>query len=50
MKSRRLWDLVPVGAKNFLLQMVLKDTWSKKRAPVVLAPKSFRQMYRERKG
>ncbi|CAN5917826.1 LutB/LldF family L-lactate oxidation iron-sulfur protein [soil metagenome] len=50
MKSRRLWDLVPSAAKNFLLRMVLKDTWSKKRSPVTLAPKSFRQLYKERKN
>lgn len=49
MKSRRLWDLVPTAAKNFVLRTVLKDTWSKKRVPVVIAPKSFRQLYRERK-
>jgi L-lactate dehydrogenase complex protein LldF len=48
MKSRRLWDLLPVSAKNLLLRMVLKDTWSKKRAPVTIAPKSFRRMWKER--
>jgi L-lactate dehydrogenase complex protein LldF len=47
MKNRRLWDLIPAKAKNFLLRMVLKETWNKKRASVTIAPKSFRQLWKE---
>lgn len=50
MKSRRLMNLVPARLKSFLLKMVLKSTWSKKRTPLTVAPKSFNQLWKERKA
>ncbi|MDX5482106.1 MAG: [Fe-S]-binding protein, partial [Hymenobacteraceae bacterium] len=49
MKSRTLLNLAPSGVKNFVLKQVLKDTWSKRREPVKVAPKSFNQLWKERK-
>jgi len=48
MKSRRLMNLAPAGIKNFVLKQVMKDTWSKRREPVKVAPKSFHQLWKER--
>lgn len=50
MKSRTLLNLAPAGVKNFVLKQVLKDTWSKRREPIQVAPKSFNQLWKERKG
>jgi L-lactate dehydrogenase complex protein LldF len=50
MKSRRLLNMAPAGVKNFVLKQVLKDTWSKRREPVKVAPKSFNQLWKEREG
>src|SRR5690606_4878640 len=49
MKSRRLLNLAPTSLKNYVLKYVLKDTWSKRREPLVLPPKSFNQLWKERK-
>ncbi|MHC2993163.1 [Fe-S]-binding protein [Pontibacter sp. HJ8] len=50
MKSRTLLNMAPAGVKNFVLKQVLKDTWSKRREPLKVAPKSFNQLWKERKG
>ena len=50
MKTRRLLNMAPAGVKNFVLKQVLKDTWSKRREPVKVAPKSFNQLWKEREG
>ncbi|PKV67440.1 LutB/LldF family L-lactate oxidation iron-sulfur protein [Pontibacter ramchanderi] len=50
MKSRKLLNMAPAGVKNFVLKQVLKDTWSKRREPIKVAPKSFNQLWREREG
>ncbi len=47
MKNRRLMDLVPVKLKNMALKMVLKDTWSRKREPLQVAPRSFGKLWKE---
>jgi L-lactate dehydrogenase complex protein LldF len=47
MKNRRMMDLVPVKLKNMALKMVLKDTWSRKREPLQVAPKSFGKLWKE---
>ncbi|MBD1397227.1 iron-sulfur cluster-binding protein [Pontibacter sp. JH31] len=48
MKSRKLLNMAPAGVKNFVLKQVLKDTWSKRREPLQVAPKSFNQLWKER--
>lgn len=48
MKSRTLLNLAPAFAKNFVLKQVLKDTWSKRREPLHVPPKSFNQLWKER--
>ncbi|MDX5420576.1 MAG: LutB/LldF family L-lactate oxidation iron-sulfur protein [Hymenobacteraceae bacterium] len=50
MKSRKLLNMAPAGIKNFVLKQVLKDTWSKRREPIKVAPKSFNQLWKEREG
>jgi L-lactate dehydrogenase complex protein LldF len=50
MKSRKLLNMAPAGVKNFVLKQVLKDTWSKRREPLKVAPKSFNQLWKEREG
>ena len=47
MKNRRMMDLVPAKVKNMALRMILKDTWSRKREPLQVAPKSFGKLYKE---
>ncbi|QCR23871.1 LutB/LldF family L-lactate oxidation iron-sulfur protein [Pontibacter sp. SGAir0037] len=49
MKSRRLMNIAPSSLKNFVIKQVTKDTWNKRRAPIKVAPKSFNQMWKERK-
>ncbi len=51
MLSRRLLDLAPGRVKNWVLGWVLrKSGWTDKRAPLTAAPKSFAQLWKERKG
>ncbi|MDX5347383.1 MAG: LutB/LldF family L-lactate oxidation iron-sulfur protein [Hymenobacteraceae bacterium] len=50
MKHRKLMNLVPAFGKNIALKMVQKDTWSKRREPLQVAPKSFNQLWKERRG
>ncbi|MBC5775853.1 iron-sulfur cluster-binding protein [Pontibacter sp. KCTC 32443] len=49
MKSRKLMNLAPSGIKNYVVKYILKDTWSKRREPMKIAPKSFNQLWKERK-
>jgi L-lactate dehydrogenase complex protein LldF len=48
MKSRKLLNLAPAGIKNIVLKQVLKNSWSKRREPLKVAPKSFNQLWKER--
>lgn len=50
MKSRTLMNLAPAGIKNFVLRYVQKDSWSKRREPLQAAPKSFNQLWKEKRG
>ncbi|QHL87839.1 iron-sulfur cluster-binding protein [Nibribacter ruber] len=50
MKSRTMLNLAPASVKNFVLRYVQKDTWSKRREPLVAAPKSFNEMWRKQRG
>src|SRR5690606_7780388 len=34
MKSRKLMNMAPASIKNFVVRYILKDTWSKRRAPM----------------
>ncbi|UOQ73725.1 LutB/LldF family L-lactate oxidation iron-sulfur protein [Hymenobacter cellulosilyticus] len=50
MKHRWLWDMAPVSGKNWVLSRLLGQTgWSKRREAVQVAPKTFRQLWKERK-
>jgi L-lactate dehydrogenase complex protein LldF len=50
MKSRRLLNLLPAKAKNWVLMRMLTQVgWSKRRDALEVAPKSFNKMGRERK-
>ncbi|MER2998713.1 LutB/LldF family L-lactate oxidation iron-sulfur protein [Pontibacter populi] len=49
MKSRKLMNMAPAGIKNYVVKYILKDTWSKRREPMKIAPKSFNQLWKERK-
>ncbi|MBJ6117805.1 iron-sulfur cluster-binding protein [Pontibacter sp. BT310] len=48
MKSRKLMNMAPSGIKNYVVKYILKDTWSKRREPMKIAPKSFNQLWKER--
>ncbi|MBB6613119.1 iron-sulfur cluster-binding protein [Pontibacter sp. Tf4] len=48
MKSRKLMNMAPAGIKNYVLKYVQKDSWSKRREPLKVAPKSFNQLWKER--
>jgi L-lactate dehydrogenase complex protein LldF len=50
MKHPKMLDMVPAGLKNFVLRKVQQDTWSKRREPLQVAPKSFRQLWKEQNG
>jgi L-lactate dehydrogenase complex protein LldF len=49
MLNRNLMNLGGGMVKNILLQLVFKDAWGKRRTLPKLAPKTFNQMYLERK-
>ena len=50
MKSRRLLNLLPAKAKNWVLMRMLTQVgWSKRRDALEVAPKSFNKLWRERK-
>jgi L-lactate dehydrogenase complex protein LldF len=48
MLSRRLLNLLPARAKNYVLTRLLDLSWSKRRGTLAVAPKSFNRMWRER--
>ncbi|RAK64066.1 LutB/LldF family L-lactate oxidation iron-sulfur protein [Hymenobacter edaphi] len=49
MKHRWTWSLAPTAAKNWVLERLLGQVgWSKRREAIQLAPKSFRQQWKER--
>ncbi|NEM96510.1 LutB/LldF family L-lactate oxidation iron-sulfur protein [Pontibacter burrus] len=48
MKSRKLMNMAPAGIKNYVLKYVQKSSWSKRREPLKVAPKSFNQLWKER--
>jgi len=49
MKNRRLLNLLPARAKNWvLLRMLSQVGWNKRREALEVAPKSFNKMWRER--
>jgi L-lactate dehydrogenase complex protein LldF len=48
MKNPKMLDRVPASIKNFALRQIQKDTWSKRREPLQVAPKSFRQLWKEK--
>ncbi|WP_242693437.1 LutB/LldF family L-lactate oxidation iron-sulfur protein [Sabulibacter ruber] len=49
MKNRRLLNFAPASVKNFVLGHVQKETWSKRREPLVAAPQSFNEMWRKQR-
>ena len=50
MLSRRLMDVAPARVKNWILAWVLDRTgWTLRREPLKVAPKSFAQLWQERK-
>ncbi len=48
MKNPKMLERMPAGVKNFVLRQVQKDTWSNRREPLQVAPKSFRQLWKEK--
>lgn len=50
MKKRGNLDKANAGFKNFMLKKFFSKTWGKRRELPVMAPKSFRQLWDERKG
>ena len=50
MMSRRLLDLAPGKVKNWALGWLLRQSgWTEKRAPLEVAPKSFAQLWKEKR-
>ncbi|TWW02552.1 LutB/LldF family L-lactate oxidation iron-sulfur protein [Chitinophaga pinensis] len=47
--SRRMMNLVGGGAKNFFMKKFFSQAWGDDRALPVFAPKSFNQLWKERK-
>ncbi|MCU0417633.1 MAG: LutB/LldF family L-lactate oxidation iron-sulfur protein [Cytophagaceae bacterium] len=50
MKNRSLMNMPGSTIKNFLLHQIFKHTWSKRREVIEVAPKSFQQLWKERRG
>ncbi len=50
MSKRSHMEYVTPGVKNFLMKKFVAKTWGDRRELPVLSPKSFRQMWEERKG
>lgn len=48
MKKRRRMNMLGAGVKNIALKRFFKNTWGKRRENVVVAPKSFNQLWKER--
>ncbi|QIX61977.1 iron-sulfur cluster-binding protein [Hymenobacter sp. BT18] len=50
MKHRWAWDAAPAAGKNWVLSRLLGEVgWSKRRDALQIAPKSFRQLWKQRK-
>ncbi|RAU84433.1 LutB/LldF family L-lactate oxidation iron-sulfur protein [Pontibacter arcticus] len=49
MKNRKLMNLAPASIKNFVVRKATQNTWGKHRETVKMAPKSFNQLWKERK-
>jgi len=49
MMNRTIMNLAPAGLKTKLANKVFNDTWVKDRAALQFAPKSFNQLWKERK-
>jgi len=49
MKNRTLLNLPGAGLKNFMVSTIFKNSWSKRRDDLHIAPKSFQQLWKERK-
>ncbi|MDO1448097.1 LutB/LldF family L-lactate oxidation iron-sulfur protein [Rhodocytophaga aerolata] len=50
MKSRRLMNLAGAGFKNLALKVLFKDTWGRRRVTPVLPPRSFNQLWKEKRN
>jgi L-lactate dehydrogenase complex protein LldF len=50
MKNRKLLNLPGSGLKNFMVSFIFKNSWSKRREDIHVAPKSFQQLWKERKS
>jgi L-lactate dehydrogenase complex protein LldF len=49
MKSRKMMNMLGGGAKSFLIKMLFKDTWGKRRETPHLPSRSFNQLWKERR-
>jgi L-lactate dehydrogenase complex protein LldF len=47
MKHKSWVNMVPTGLKNYGLRLILKDTWSKKREPLTVPSKTFKDLWNE---
>jgi L-lactate dehydrogenase complex protein LldF len=50
MKSRRLMNLVGFRLKNWALGTLFKDTWGRRRVTPALPPRSFNQLWKEKRN
>ncbi len=50
MKSRRLMNLVGFRLKNWALGTLFKDTWGRRRITPALPPRSFNQLWKEKRN
>jgi L-lactate dehydrogenase complex protein LldF len=49
MRSRKMMNMLGGGSKSFLLKMLFKDSWGKRREMPHLPSKSFNQLWKERR-
>ncbi len=50
MKNRSLMNIGGSNIKNWALSVLFKNTWGKRRSDIKLAPKSFNQLWKDRRG
>ncbi|MBC7449915.1 MAG: iron-sulfur cluster-binding protein [Cytophagales bacterium] len=50
MKNRKLLNLPGSFLKNFMVGILFKNSWSKRRKDLTVAPKSFNELWKERRG
>ncbi len=51
MRKRNLmngYGMISAGVKNFILKMIFKNTWGKRRNMPLVAPKSFNELWKDR--